>query len=278
MSFIAIIGSGAIGGSLAHKLAGRDRIRHVRLIDSEVRIAQGKALDILQAGPVENVTTRVTASEDISAATGADVIVLADPASGGGEHSGEAGLALLRRVVSLGATPPIVLAGAEQRQLIARAVTELRVPASRLAGSAPVALESALRALAALALDGSGVEVSLRVLGVPPKRAVVAWEEAAVFGQPLTAVLPPHEIAALSARIPTLWPPGPYALASAAARVAEGIALGTRRRYSCFVSLGRDRVAAMPVELDAGGVRRILPLSLTGQERTALETAIEQAV
>ena len=274
MSLIAIIGAGPVGGALAHKLAGRDRVREVRLIDPEGRIAEGKALDIRQSGPVEGFSTVVTADNHLASASGADVAVVADSASGSGDHKGEAGLALLRQLGANGFRAPIVFAGTEQRDMIARAVSELHFPSSRLAGSAPAALESALRALAGLAIDGSGVEVSLRVVGVPPHSAVVAWEEASAFGQPIASALAPHEMAGLSARIPGLWPPGPYALASAAARVVEAIALGSRRRYSCFVSLGRGKVAAMPVELWPDGVRRIVQPSLTRQEQTRLDNAM----
>jgi hypothetical protein len=168
----------------------------------------------------------------------------------------------------------LVFAGCEQRDLIARAVSELHMPSGRLVGSAPLALESALRALVGLAVDGTGVEVSLRVVGVPPRSAVVAWEEATAFGEPIRAALPAHEIAGLSARIPGLWPPGPYALGSAAARVAEALAHGSRRRFSCFVSLGRGRVAAMPVELGQDGIRRIIEPVLSPQERTMLDNAL----
>ena len=86
-------------------------------------------------------------------------------------------------------------------------------------------------------------------------------------------------MAALKARMRGLWPPGPYALASAACRVAEGLLGRSRRRFSCFVALERgslrDAVVAMPVELDGEGVRRVLEPSLTRQEQTLLENAIE---
>ena len=80
-------------------------------------------------------------------------------------------------------------------------------------------------------------------------------------------------MAALSARVPSLWPPGPYALASAAARAAEAVCFGSRRQYSCFVDVGRGRIAAMPVELRRGGIKRIIEPTLTSQERTALDNA-----
>jgi malate/lactate dehydrogenase len=145
-------------------------------------------------------------------------------------------------------------------------------------GSAPFALESALRALAGVMLDASGVEVTLRVVGVPPASAVVAWEEATAHGQPLASELAPHRIASLSARIPGLWPPGPYALASAAARILDGIASGSRRRYSCFVPVRPGVVVAMPVEIGQEGVRRIVEPALTRQERTVLDNAIELSI
>lgn len=277
MSFIAIIGAGPIGGAAAHKAASRDRMGEIRLIDGAEGIAAGKALDITQAGPLEGFGASVTAARDLGAAAGAALIVLADGAADATEHSGEAGLALVRALASIETRAPLLFAGAGPRELMGRAMTELKVDPARLVGSAPLALESSLRALAGLAVNASGVEVSLRVLGIPPHGAVVGWEEGTVFGQPLTAHLAPHAIAALSARIPGLWPPGPYALASAAVRVAEAIVNGSRRRFSCFVPVGRTGVAAMPVEVHEDGVARVLAPRLTRQEQTQLDNALERA-
>jgi malate dehydrogenase len=273
MSFIAIVGGGPIGGALAHRLAGRDRVREVRLIDPEGHVAEVTALDITQSGPVEGFSTRVSGARDLAAAAGAEVIAIADAASGQ-EHAGEAGLALVRRLYDLDRDAPFVFAGASQRELMARVVTELKVPPARAIGAAPYALESALRALAGLVIDRSGVEISLRVVGVPPDNAVVAWEEAAASGQPLAADAAPHQIAALGARIASLWPPGEYSLGSAAAQVIEAIVNGSRRRYSCFVAV-RGVVVAMPVELGPGGLRRVIEPSLTPQERTRFENSVE---
>jgi malate/lactate dehydrogenase len=280
MGFVAVIGAGALGGATTHALARRERVREVRLIDPEGTIARGKALDLSQSAPVENFCTRITSAEVIEAAAGADAIVIADAAASNTEHAGEAGLALLRRIVAIADRSPLVCAGAQQRDLLARAVTELRVPTSRVIGTAPMALESALRAIAGLAMDGSGPEVALRVVGVPPRSAVVAWEEATVSGQPLTTEIPPHVVAGLNARIPGLWPPGPYSLGAACARVVEALVNGTRRRFTCFVALDagpvRAAVSAMPIEIAHGAVRRVLQPALTRQERTMLENALEK--
>jgi malate dehydrogenase len=280
MGFIAIVGSGAIGGAVAHALAQRDRVSEVRLIDPHGSVANGKALDIQQSSPIDAFSVKLTASNAIDAAVGADVIVVADPAGGSGEHDGEAGLALVRQLIRAGHTAPLLFAGAGQRDLIGKTVTELHVPPAHAIGSAPFALESALRAMAGLALEGSGVEVCLRVVGVPPRSAVVAWEEASAFGQPISSQLPAHVIAGLTARIPGLWPPGPYALAAAAARAAEAIVNGSRRRYSCFVVMDagpvRAAVCSMPVQLGRPGVVQIVEPALTRQERTMMENAVER--
>jgi malate dehydrogenase len=276
MSFIAILGAGAIGGALAHRLAGRGRVSEVRLIDEQASVAQGKALDIQQSGAVEGFCTRLTSAGALEAAAGADAIVVADASRGDVEHSGEPGLGLVKRLASLETTAPLIFAGANQRLLMARAASELHVAPRRLIGSAPGALESAVRALAGLEADGTGVEVQLRVVGVPPDGAVVAWEEATAFGQPISTVLAPHRLAAIATRVPRLWPPGPGVLASAAARAAEALTNGSRRRHSCFVVIEEGsivRVLAMPVELGPGGVARVLRPALTRQEQTRLDNA-----
>lgn len=273
MSVIAIIGAGPLGAALAHKLAGRSRVVEVRLIDPEESVAKGKALDILQSGPVENAHVTLSGTASLHAAVGADVVVLADIVSGV-EHAGEAGLALIRRLQAAGSAAPLLFAGATQRELMQPCIRELHIPSARVLGSAPAALASALRALSALTLDTSAVEVSLQVLGVPPGGVVVAWQEGTVSGQPLASVMGAHAIAAISSRIAGLWPPGPYALASAAARVAEALCFGSRRQYSCFVDVGRGRIAAMPVVLTRGGLARIVDPALSAQERTMLDNAL----
>lgn len=277
MSFVAIIGAGPIGSALAHKLAARGRAREIRMIDPEGTVARGKALDILQSGPVENYDTLVTGTDSLLAAAGAQAIAIADSAAGNAEHSGEAGLSMVRQLRDAGVRAPLVFAGATQREVMARAISELRLPSHFIVGAAPFALESALRAMCGVIADRSPVDVSLAVAGAPPKHVVVAWEEAAISGQPLTSVLHAHEIAAVAARIPGLWPPGPYALASASARILEALCEGSRRRYSCFVNAGRGRIVAMPAELGPGGVKRVIQPALTRLEQTVLDNALQTA-
>jgi malate dehydrogenase len=278
MSTVAIIGAGNLGGALACALAGRTRVGEVRLIDPEGRIAEGKALDILQSSPVELFNTRVTAATAYAAAAGADVIVLADLISGG-EIAGESGLALLRQVARLDGTAPLLFAGGLQRELMTRAIGELHVAPRRVIGSAPLALESAVRAVTAALMDTSPADLAIGIAGVPPRDAVIGWDAATAFNRPIAEVLAPHHLSALTSRLPALWPPGPYTLASAAARVAEALADGSRRRYTCFAAIdvsgaGRGMIAAVPVEIVKGGVGKALEPALSRHERTAFENGL----
>jgi malate dehydrogenase len=278
MSTVAIVGAGPLGGALASCLAGRARVGEVRLIDPEGRVAEGKALDLLQSSPVEPFNTRVTAATSYAAAAGADVVVLADLVSGG-EIAGEPGLALLRQLARMEGTAPFLFAGGLQRELMIRAMAELHLSARRLAGSAPLALESAVRAVTAALIDASPADLSIGVAGVPPRDAVIGWDAATAFNRPIADVLAPHHLSSLTSRLPALWPPQPYTLASAAARVAEALAEGSRRRYTCFAAIdvtgaGRDMIAAVPVEIVKGGIGKTLEPALSRHERTAFENGL----
>lgn len=278
MSTVAIIGAGPLGGALARTLAGRSRVSEVRLIDPQGRVAEGKALDILQSGPIDGFNTRVTAAGSYAAAAGADTIVLADSTSGE-EIAGEAGLALLRQLSRMDTSAPFLFAGGLQRDLMIRGLEELHLAPKRLLGSAPLALESAVRAVTAALLDASPADLSIGLAGVPPRDAVIGWDAATAFNRPIADVLAPHHLSALTSRLPALWPPQPYTLASAAARVAEALSGGSRRRYTCFAAIdvngaGRGMIAAVPVEIVKGGVGKTLEPALSRHERTAFENGL----
>ena len=71
---VAIIG--ADRRSRRRALAARARVDFVRLIDETDAIAAGKALDLLQAGPISRSDTRIEGVRDLAAADGAAAIVL----------------------------------------------------------------------------------------------------------------------------------------------------------------------------------------------------------
>ena len=287
MSVVAVLGAGALGGAITHKLAGRGRWAAVRLIDPARGIAAGKALDIQQAAAIERFATRLTAHDDVDAATGADVVVLADPAAGdtaNPEAAAEAALATLRRLRQFNQRAVIVCAGAGHRNVVAHAAAALGIPRRQIVGTAPAALESALRAIVAVELRCPPGEVALALLGRPPERPVVAWSQATIRGLALQRIVDAPVLARLQGRLPPLWPPGPYALAAVAARVCETIAGSSGRRgWTCYAVLDgelgvRGVAAAVTTELGAGGIARIVEPALNVQERVLLDTALASRI
>ena len=72
---IALIGSGMIGGTLAHVIA-REELGDVVLFDVAEGLPQGKALDIVQGSTVFGKDSRLTGANDYAAIAGADVCIV----------------------------------------------------------------------------------------------------------------------------------------------------------------------------------------------------------
>ncbi|HLO75236.1 MAG TPA: malate dehydrogenase [Magnetospirillum sp.] len=72
---IALVGSGNIGGTLAH-LIGLKELGDVVLFDIAEGIPQGKGLDIAESTPVEGVNARYSGANDYSAIKDADVVIV----------------------------------------------------------------------------------------------------------------------------------------------------------------------------------------------------------
>jgi hypothetical protein len=274
---VVILGAGPIGASLAHRLAERDRLGEILVVDSQVTAASGKLLDIQQAGPIGRFGTRLSASADTRAAVGTSVVVLADEIDGG-EWEGERGLAVLGQLVRAGLSAPVVFAGPRQLWLMERAYQELGVPAHRLVGTAPSAMVSAARAWTGLELGLATAEVT--AVGRPPA-LIVAWTAATAGGALVTDRVPAHRLLHLSAQLTRLWPPGPFAIASATAPIVEALVAGSRQLHSALTvvdgALGaRGRAVMLPLSIRIGGVDRFVLPSLSPQERTELLNIVSE--
>jgi malate dehydrogenase len=282
MSTVAIVGAGELGGACAQALAARDRVRRVLLVDVAGNGAAGKALDIQQSGAVDGFHTRIAATDDLSAVTGAAAIVVTDRfGAHAGEWHGEEGLAMIARLLGFASGAPIVFAGTQQAEFMQLVAADIKIgaPGSRqLIGAAPEAYASAVRAIVALEAGCSPTEIALAVLGVPPQ-FVVPWSEASIGGYSLERVLSQVQVARIQARAARLWPPGPWTMGMAAARVAEAMVTRSRRTFSVLTLLGgefgvRNRIGALPVLLSTQGIHSVRVPSLNTRERVQLEIAL----
>jgi len=223
---------------------------------------------------------RLDGTDDVSRVAGCAVCVVADrfglPSS---EWQSEEGLAMLTRLAPYAGDAPLVFAGAAQAGLLLAASRDAHMRRERLLGSAPEALAGAIRAIVAMEAPCSPSEVGLTVLGTPPAGFVVPWSEASIGGYGLERVLSQVQLVRIEARAARLWPPGPFALGLAAARVTEALVLSSRRTFSVLTVLAgefgvRGRVGALPLILSPAGIAHIRTPALNTRERVRLETAL----
>jgi malate dehydrogenase len=278
MRTVAVIGAGELGAGIARTLATRGRISEVRVIDSKIDVATGKALDIQQAGPIEGSATRVCAASEVAAAIGAEAVILADPL-GSGELQGDSGLAVVRELAHIDRSAVIICAGAGQDRLLQQGLEELHLNRLRFLGSAPEAQVSALRAMVALEADLSPSTVALTALGRIPDRIVVLWRDVTIAGRPLARVLDASQISRIERRAALLRWTGPVTLAAAAAHIAEAVVNGSRKIFCCTVGLDgefgmRRTLSSLPVVVGPGGVMRVVAPTLDRREQTLLENAL----
>jgi malate/lactate dehydrogenase len=280
MMTVCIIGAGDLGGAVAQALAEHERAGQVLLVDSAGSVAAGKALDLRQACAVDGHHTRLEGTTDLTRVVGCAVCVLADRhGSPSSEWRDDEGLALVRRLAPLAGDAPLVFAGSAQTTLMQAAALELGLRRERLIGSAAEAIASAIRGIVAMEARCSPGEVMLTVLGTPPGGFVVPWSEASIGGYALDRVLSQVQLTRLEARAARLWPPGPFALGTAAAMVVTALLGASRRARSVLTVLDgefgiRGRVGALPALLAAPGiVHRRVP-ALNARERVRLDVAL----
>ena len=284
MRSIVILGAGELGGALARQLAAADIASRVVLVDEARSVAEGKALDIRQASPVDRYTTAVEGTDDPGAAVGADALVIADrvAAAAGAQTSewhGDAGVGLLQRLAYLNPRALLLCAGARQLDLVERGVRELGLARERLVGSAPEGLRAAIVSMTALEAGCPPSEISLTVVGRPPGEIIVPWEDASIGGRRASDVLSPPAITRLDGRLGRLWPPGPLTLASAATRLLRSAAARSRHSISAFVAVTREegdrgRVAMLPIVVTGSSVTAVLRPTLSTRDRVRLDTVL----
>jgi hypothetical protein len=273
----AIVGAGPLATALASTLAARGRVRCIRLIDDAATVAAGKALDVRQSTPVLGSDVAIDATADLTAAADADAILIADAhGSPATEWEGEIGLALLGRLAASNLRAPIVCAGARQASLVERGVGELRLPWTRLLGSASIAFDAAARAIVAEAAGTSARTVSLALAGLPPARLVVGWSASSIEGAPAETRLAPGALATAARRLTAAWPPGPFALATAAAVLLEHLDEASPAPLPAIVAAPAQghRAGIALVRVGPSGVLHAAEPALSPYERIALDNAI----
>jgi malate dehydrogenase len=301
---VTVVGAGNVGSVVAQKLAERD-YADVVLVDVVAGMPQGKALDLMQSGPVVgygSTVTGVAPAEGASASdvpygltAGSDVVVIT---SGIARKPGMSRDDLLRtnmgivrsvteQVVANSPDCVIIVVSNPLDAMCHVAYDAAGFPKERVIGMAGVLDSARYRTFVAMELGVSVEDVQALVLGGHGDTMVPLPRYTTVSGIPITELLPADRVQALSERtanggaeIVGLLKTGSayYAPGNSAVEMVDAVVLDKNRVLPCSVMLegeyGIDGLfVGVPVKLGAGGIKQIIELQLREDERQALQNS-----
>ena len=289
---VTVIGAGMVGGAVAQFLALRD-YADIVLVDIVEGMPQGKALDLMEAGPVLGFDTRVTGTNGYEETAGSEVVVVT---SGIARKPGMSRDDLLKTNMGIvrSVTQQVVLHSPDAVMVVVSnpldamchvAFETAGFPRERVIGMAGVLDSARFRAFIAMELGVSVEDVSAFVLGGHGDTMVPLSRFSTVAGVPLPELLSADRIAALEERtanggaeIVGLLKTGSAYTAPGASVVAmlDSILLDKHRVLPCSVLLQgeygvNDLYVGVPVKLGRGGLQEIIELDLRDEEREGLQ-------
>ncbi len=297
---IALIGSGMIGGTLAH-LAALKELGDVVLFDISEGTPQGKALDIAQSGPVEGFDAVLSGANDYSAIRGADVCIVTAgvPRKPGMSRDDLLGINLkVMEAVGKGiaehAPDSFVICITNPLDAMVWALQKFSgLPKEKVVGMAGVLDSGRFRHFIADEFKVSVRDVTAFVLGGHGDTMVPLTRYSTVAGIPLTDLVKMgwcsaerlEEIVQRTrdggAEIVGLLKTGSayYAPAASAIEMAESFLKDKKRVLPCAANLSgqygqSDLYVGVPVVIGAGGVERVIEIELNEDEKAQFEKSV----
>jgi malate dehydrogenase len=298
---IALIGAGMIGGTLAHLAAMRE-LGDIVLFDIAEGIPEGKALDISQAGPIDDFDVKLKGSSDYSDIAGADVcIVTAGIARKPGMSRDDLlgiNLKVMKAVgegIKTHAPKSFVICITNPLDAMVWALREFSgLPHKRVVGMAGVLDSARFRHFLADEFNVSVEDVTAFVLGGHGDTMVPIVEYSTVAGVPIPDLVKmgwstQEKIDAIVQRtrggggeIVALLKTGSayYAPATAAITMAESFLKDKKRVLPAAAHLtGQygvdDLYVGVPVVIGAGGVERIVEIQLDDAAKANFQVSVD---
>jgi malate dehydrogenase len=304
---IALIGAGNIGGTLAH-LIGLKELGDVVLFDVFGGVAAGKALDIMQSGPVDGFDAVMTGGSDYAAINGADVVIVTAgfPRTPGmsrddliGKNAGV--IAEVAAGIRTHCPDAFVITITNPLDAMVWVMKEKTgLPPNRVVGMAGVLDSSRFRLFLAQEFGVSVEDVTAFVLGGHGDTMVPLTRYSTVAGIPVPDLVKmgwttQARIDAVVQRtrdgggeIVKLLERGSafYAPAASAVAMAESYLKDKKRVLPCAALLNgeygmHDLYVGVPVVIGAGGIERIVQVELNREEKAAFDkscTAVRELV
>jgi len=292
---VTVVGAGNVGATCAQELARRD-YSDVALVDIKEGLAEGKALDINQAGAVLGYEPRVTGSTEYDISAGSDVVVITAGVPRTGDMSRGDLVATNEKIVGsvtehvVGNSPDAILI-IVSNPLDAMCHVAKNVsgwPRNRVFGMAGILDTARFSTFIAWETGSSVKDVTAMVLGGHGDQMVSVVSATTVGGIPLRKLVSDDRIGELVARtakgggelVKLLGTSAWYAPGAAAAQIVDAIMLDEKRVLPCTAYLEgeygiEDLYMGVPVKLGAGGIEEIVELDLSEEEQRLLHESAD---
>ena len=290
-SKVTVVGAGNVGATTALRIQQLG-YTDVVLVDVVEDLPQGKALDMLEAGPVTGTDARVTGSNSYEESSDSDLVVItAGIARRPGMSRDDLLLTNMRITSSVTeqvvkySPDCIIIAVTNPLDAMVQNIYETSgFPRNRVFGMAGILDTARFRTFIAEELNVSVEDVQALVLGGHGDDMVPLVRCTSVGGIPITELMAEEKIDQLVARtragggeIVALLKEGSayYAPSAAITQMVEAVLLDKKRILpACAYLEGEYGInglcVGVPVKLGAGGVEQIMQIGLTEEERTAL--------
>jgi malate dehydrogenase len=290
-SKVTVVGAGNVGATLGQRVAERD-YADVVLVDIVPDMPQGKALDILEAGPVLGYDSLVIGTNGYEETTNSDIVVITSGIARKPDMTRDQLVEINQGIVTTVAQEvqkrspnAIIICVTNPLDAMAQLVMKVTgFPRERVIGMAGVLDTARFRTFLAQELDVSVRDVQAFVLGGHGDTMVPLTRLSTVAGVPLPELLPADRLAAIvqravdgGAEIVKLLKQGSayYAPSASVLQMIDSILLDKKMIMPCSVYLEgeygiNDVFVGVPVKLGARGVEQIIQLELSAEERAAL--------
>ncbi len=289
---VTIVGAGNVGATVAQRIADKG-YADVVLTDVVVGLPQGKALDIMEAGPILGSNAQVMGTNDYADTAGSDVVIIT---AGVARRPGMSRDDLLftnmdimggvtRQIVHHSPNTILIIVSNPLDAMVYHAYEVSGFPKQRVMGMAGILDTARFRTFLSLELKVSVRDIRTFVLGGHGDTMVPLVQYTTAAGVPVSQLLNREVLERIVQRtrdgggeIVNLLKTGSayYAPSAAVVEMVEAILFDQKRVLSCAAYLEGEYgihglFMGVPTKLGASGVEQVIQLKLTTEEQQALD-------
>ena len=294
---ITVVGAGNVGATAAQRIAEKELARTVVMVDVADGIPQGKGLDQWESAPIELFDSRVIGTTGYEETAGSDIVVItAGIARKPGMSRDDllntnAGIvkSVAENIAKTSPTAILIIVSNPLDVMCYVAMKASGFPRERVIGMAGVLDTARYRSFLAMELDVSVRDIQAMVLGGHGDTMVPLISYTTVSGIPITQLLSKDKLDPIvdrarngGAEIVKFLKTGSayYAPSSGAVQMVEAIVNDQKRILPCSAWLQgeygmKDVYLGVPIKLGRSGMEKIIEVSLTVDEKAALEKSAQ---